>query len=236
METANSSIDVSKYYDKFSSYQSKVGINIRHRSIYKNIKREGLSRNSFVLEIGCGIGTLTGLIAGVVTTGRIVSIDISPKSIEMAKYKNKKYSNIEFLVSDMSDFITNEKFDFVILADVLEHIPLRDHVTLFQRIRSVIHSRSKILINIPSPFHIEWIERFQKNALQIIDQPLYTDKFLPAIYSNNMYLYHLETYSLYFKQGDYQWIVVKPSEEVNDFAKKSKTSLRIQELKSRFFY
>ena len=91
METANSSIDVSKYYDKFSSYQSKVGINIRHRSIFKNIKREGLSRNSFVLEIGCGIGTLTGLIAGVVTTGRIVSIDISPKSIEMAKYKNKKY-------------------------------------------------------------------------------------------------------------------------------------------------
>lgn len=236
METTNNSIDISKYYDKFSDYQRKVGINIRHRLIFRNIKREGLRRNSLVLEIGCGIGSLTGLLAGFLTSGRIVSIDISPKSIEIAKSKNGRFSNIEFLVSDMSNFSTNEKFDFVILADVLEHIPIKDHVFLFQKIGNLLHSKSKILINIPSPFHIEWIERFQKNALQIIDQPLYTDKFLAAIYSNNMYLFYLETYSLFFKQGDYQWIVIKPSEIVNEFLKKSKRKLRIEELKSRFFY
>lgn len=233
MQTTNPSYFIAKFYDKYTDYQSKVGVNIRHRTIYKNIKREGLMPDSNVLEIGCGIGTLTGLIAKVVTKGKIVSIDISPKSIEIAKSRNRKHSNIEYVVSDMSDFNSIYKYDFVLLADVLEHIPLQDHVSLFEKIVKHIHLKSKILINIPSPYHIEWLRAFDANALQIVDQPLHTNNLLSAIYINNMYLFSLKTYSLFFEQGDYQWLVVKPAENIDEFMRKGKFEMKIQDLKSR---
>src|SRR5687767_3324590 len=76
--------EVSTYYDKLWAEletQNKAGVNIRHLTILKNLKREGLGRNSKVLEIGCGIGTLTKLIAKNLGNGKIVGVDISPETI-----------------------------------------------------------------------------------------------------------------------------------------------------------
>ena len=63
-----------------------------------------------ILEIGCGIGTFTHFIASKISTGKILAVDISPKSIDIARETYKNKSNMEFLVSDMSDFERNEKF------------------------------------------------------------------------------------------------------------------------------
>lgn len=62
-----------------------------------------MCNNSNVLEIGCGIGTVTGLIGKVVTKGKVIAVDISVQSIGVARKNNKGKSNIQFLVSDMSD-------------------------------------------------------------------------------------------------------------------------------------
>jgi len=53
---------VAEFYDQYSSQQGKIGVNIRHRSILKRLVKLGLSKNSSILEIGCGIGTLTSLL------------------------------------------------------------------------------------------------------------------------------------------------------------------------------
>jgi len=55
--------EVSEYYDGFSSYQLAKGINSRHLSIFRFLRKAGLKKNSIVLEIGCGIGTVTHLIS-----------------------------------------------------------------------------------------------------------------------------------------------------------------------------
>lgn len=54
-----------KYYNKLWAEleeQNKAGINSRHRAIIKRLKKAGLKKNSTVLEIGCGIGAISGLI------------------------------------------------------------------------------------------------------------------------------------------------------------------------------
>lgn len=70
------------------------------------------------LDLGCGVGTLCNFLynKGIKTTG----IDISNDMIELCKRKN---SNINFIVSDMTKFISKEKYDLITLTcDVVNHI------------------------------------------------------------------------------------------------------------------
>ena len=133
-----------------------------------------------VLEIGCGIGTVTQLVAKYLSNGKMVSVDISPETIKTAKQLNKSLSNVEFLVSDMSDFHHSTKFDFVILPDVLEHIPVENHKTLFKPIREHIHINSIIFINIPNPPCLRWFHKNHPELLQELlkDNPNFVDEMI----------------------------------------------------------
>lgn len=224
---------VAEYYNQYSESQIKVGINVRHRNILNIAKINGLKNNHNVLEIGCGIGTVTSLLGKYLTKGRLVSVDISSENVRIAKQFTKKYTNIDILVSDMSDFNHSLIFDFVILPDVLEHIPISQHNNLFSILRKLTHEESVVFINIPNPYSLEYFHEHEPDVLQIIDQPLYTNVLLENIYNNNFYLHSLRTYSLSIKEGDYQAIVIKPYKRINKINKLSKCSSYINEIKSR---
>ncbi len=84
---------VGEYYDKlWDEYeQTKLSKpNSRHRTIFKNLKKAGLQSNSSVLEIGCGIGSLSGLIINHLSNGFFVGADISSQTIGFLK---KKYAD-----------------------------------------------------------------------------------------------------------------------------------------------
>lgn len=225
--------DVAGFYDQYTSYQQKTGINGRHRTIFKRLKKAGLRPDSRVLEIGCGIGTVTGLIAGFLSSGRILGTDISPKSIEIAKERLGSKSNVEFLVSDMSDFSDERKFDIVVLPDVLEHIPVAEHKNLFARIRKCMHENSVVAINIPNPYYQDWLHKNKPELLQVIDQAVYTDQLLQDVYANDLYLFSLESYCLFSNDSNYQWIILKPNKPYQP-GKAGKVSLAIENFKTRF--
>lgn len=88
MKTSNE--EIKKFYNRYVTEQKKTGVNIRHRYIHKQVKKAGLNKYSNVLEIGCGIGTYTSLLCNVVTQGKIVAVDISDESIQVAKQNLKK--------------------------------------------------------------------------------------------------------------------------------------------------
>ena len=77
--------DVANFYDNYADRQKAVGFNLRQYTLVEKLIDLGMSAQSNVLEIGCGVGQVSALIAGTVTNGQIVSCDISPKSIEEAK-------------------------------------------------------------------------------------------------------------------------------------------------------
>jgi len=228
---------VSEFYDKYwvEAGEKKLdSINSRHRFILKNLKKVGLRKNSKVMEIGCGSGILTTYIAKYIPRGKILAVDISSKTIELAREKYKKYVNIEWIASDMRNFIYKDKFDIVVFPDVLEHIPIEAHNNIFQTIRQLVHENSIILINIPHPIALEYHHKYTPHLLQIIDQPLHTDKFIKAIYDNGFYLESLESYSVFHDLNDYQNIIVRPKMELKKMIPRGRIELLIRSLKLRF--
>lgn len=203
-------VNISKWYDEFTSRQKKEGINLRHKKIMQWLQKAGLKRNNRILEIGSGIGTQTQLLAEFLSDeGFILSNDISEKSIDLAKKRLFEFNNIKFLCGDIINIEIDEKFDIILLPDVLEHIPIKEHFLLFRKLKGLLNDDGSIVIHIPNPYYLKWCHENTPELLQIIDQPIFTDELLGNTYSNNFYMHFLETYSIWFDNNDYQIIILK---------------------------
>ena len=202
--------EVTSYYDKFAEKQLKAGINHRHLSIQRYMERFGLKKHHHVLEIGCGIGTQTELLLRYLhSTGQVAAYDLSPVSISYAQRRLEKYNNVELKAADIVSEKIDKKFDFILLPDVLEHIPIEAHKDLFSKLDACLKDDGLLVIHIPHPDYIKWIEKNAPDQLQIIDQALYTHLILENLRQTNLKLDYLESYSIYMKPADYQLLVFK---------------------------
>lgn len=225
--------EVKEYYDTFKEHQKRLGINIRHRTIFKNLKKAGLQHNSNVLEIGCGIGTVSNLILKYISDGSFVGLDISPESIKMARNFNSFHKKAEFLVNDMSNFTHSTKFDFIVFPDVLEHIPVEQHANIFKTISGLTSENAVVLINIPEPNTLDWMRVHHPEKLQIIDQSLSMQDLLNNSYPYGFKLYSVNPYSLHVNTNDYLSIVLKKDMRVQDSQRKSFLERAIANTKSK---
>jgi len=227
-------VEVEEFYDTYVNNQKRIGVSVRHRIIHKNLKAIGLKSNSNVLEVGCGIGTVSGLIIKSIPKGHFVGCDISPKSIRVAGQFNEQ-KNAQFLVDDMKNFSSNIKFDFVVFPDVLEHIPVEEHSNLFSNISKSCTSDAKVLINIPEPNSLNWMRRNKPELLQIIDQSLSMQDLLNNTYPHGFEVESIVPYSIHTGISNYINIVLVRNGKVADYDYKSKLSQLIQNLKVKFF-
>lgn len=108
--------------------------------LYKLLKGMNLNGQR-KLEIGCGGGTLTRKLKYDNYTG----IDLSPVAIEYAS----KFclDGNKYIVGDVRDFETKEKFDVFMAFDALEHMELDD--LLIKKIRDLSKKSSIFIGNIP---------------------------------------------------------------------------------------
>ena len=88
--------------------------------------------NTRVLEIGCGIGYLTGELSR--TGASISAIDISPDLVKIAK-ENIKAPNVTFKIDNAynTTFLNNE-FDLIVGSSVLHHLDIDKALSEFYRI------------------------------------------------------------------------------------------------------
>lgn len=213
---------IEQFYDDYVERQIKVGVNERHISIFKKMIDAGLKRHHSVLEVGCGIGTLTSLLAPYLKNGHLLSIDLSEKSISEAKKFLGHFDNLTLKHGNFLDFTFNQTFDVIVFPDVLEHIPEEFHDKVFQKCNEILNYRGFIFIHIPNPYYLEWIQIHQPETLQIIDQPIHISSILQNTERNNLIITKYETYSIWVKDGDYQYIILRKKDAI-DF------SVRIKE-------
>ncbi len=212
--------NIAQYYDDFSAKQIKTGNNLRHYILAKILKRYGIKRSSSILEVGCGIGVFTKLVAKISKSASLTGVDISARNIELAK-KNLPEKRFTFFQNDFSENINiNKKFDFIILADVIEHIPIEKYERLFSNIRNCCVQGAKIFINIPHPHLIEFLRVNNPESLQIVDQAVFQKFLLHHFVENNFEIVEAKEYSIFNKQNDYMYYVltfnpIKPNSYTN---------------------
>ncbi len=225
---------VVSFYDQFAEKQAKTGINSRHLHILDKVKSAGLKDSHQVLEVGCGIGTVSHLLANQVKNGGVLAVDISPESIEKARVFWKDQSNLSFEISDMSDFNKEgQTFDFFVFPDVLEHIPVDQHLRLFQNIQRHAHQDSVIFIHIPAPRYLKWMIENEPEKLQVIDQPLDSGVLIKNIIDSGFYLEKMETYSIFYQEKDYQYFIFRAQKPLNKSTPRKKWEVLKERLSIR---
>jgi SAM-dependent methyltransferase len=165
-EEENSIYSTSEIYDIFFGEPESInGLNFYHDLI-----------NEFgqpVLELACGSGRITLELAkqGIDITG----IDLSSSMIELAKIKNKNYSDI-FHVADMRAFDLKKMFGFVFIpAQSFQHLLTKaDYEQCFAAVRNHLSPKGAFLIQIFTPAP----QILAKNPEDVspTSKPFYVDK------------------------------------------------------------
>lgn len=81
---------------------------------------------SMVLEVGCGVGAQTQILARKSPQAKFMSIDISAESLKIGRERitSEGLANVTFLRGDIFDMpFREESFDHVFACFVLEHLP-----------------------------------------------------------------------------------------------------------------
>ena len=102
-----------------------------------------------ILDFGCGIGKLTGLLAAVNQHARVVGYDISKQSITLAEKQNAEYQKISFCHEIPQD----SRYDFIIVANVFHHIKSRQHIHNLNILKNKLKPNGEIIVFEHNPFN-----------------------------------------------------------------------------------
>ena len=91
-----------------------------------------------VLEVGCGLGDLLAA----VKPSKGVGVDFSPAMIEQAR---KRHPELEFHVADAGAFSSQEKFDYIILSDLVNDLP--DVQAVLENLQKVSTPNTRVVVN-----------------------------------------------------------------------------------------
>jgi len=119
--------DRDRWKNKNSYYYRKIA----------QLLKFSIPEGSTVLELGCGTGGLLNDLK----PSRGVGVDFSSRMVEIAK---DKYPHLTFIEMDAENLALNEKFDYVVMSDMIGHI--EDVQLMFERLHSVCHPKTKIVI------------------------------------------------------------------------------------------
>lgn len=112
---------------------------------FNEIKSElsKLNKIESILDVGCGAGVLTKMIADFTKPNNVLGVDISKTMIDTANKLNTN-KDIDYKVIDIYKFNTSNRYDLVTCADIIEHV--EDDVA-FLKILSKFSN--KIIIRVP---------------------------------------------------------------------------------------
>lgn len=231
------------FYDKFISQQALSGINDRIYGLFLKMRERGFTSSSRVLEIGCGIGTLTWLLKETIRGGRVEATDLSPASIAFAQ-QHIHHPSIRFYAGNILEIEPLQPgFDYITVFDVLEHIPLDQHPVLFSRLAKWMTDETVLLVNIPHPDYIRFDQQYRPETLQELDQPVDTALLMSRLSEAGLELISFETWSVWV-ENDYQFLCLRKKRpftekilaEKRNFWQKARTRISREWRKIRFPY
>lgn len=121
------------------------GLHVKHRlTRYHDFFTKRVQRGERVLDIGSGNGALAYDLA-TVSGAEVTGIDISEETVELARRKYN-HQSLRFVHGDVLNDMPKERFDVVVMSNVLEH--LEERILFMHSIDKMLSPR-KILIRVP---------------------------------------------------------------------------------------
>lgn len=121
-----------------------------YRAFFINLKQlvNHISKNHnpvAILEIGCGEGAMTEILVQEFPEATITGIDISPKAGRLFQGNPER---VEFKQITIQDFekSTNQKFDLILICDVLHHVPWDQHDELLDTAKKLLSGNGILIL------------------------------------------------------------------------------------------
>lgn len=160
---------------------------------YKILEIKKFCRGKNLLDIGCGVGTLTKALS--LMFDSIVGIDGSKIKIQKAK-RNNSAPNIEYLNMLFEEYNPSDKFGFIVSTNVLEHI---DNPRFFlKKTKALLSQGGRVAMTVPNAlglhkrigkamglindFYQLTKEDIKKGHKRIYDSKMLRNEFLSAGY------------------------------------------------------
>jgi ubiquinone/menaquinone biosynthesis C-methylase UbiE len=167
---------ISRYYDfGLKIGLTPIGEKILRLSVF-NVISPYIKRGDRILDLCCGTGTLTILLAQLVFKEcKIIGVDLSRGQIAQAQKKNC-YPNLKFLVMDANNLkFDNETFDKIIISAALHEMDEEQRLKVLSEIYRVLkkkgyllifehHEPSNTLNRVLFNFYLGFVERISSNS------------------------------------------------------------------------
>ncbi len=134
-----------------------------------------------LLDVGCGIGTISFLLANCNKSSKVLGIDIQEKAIEIAnlnRYLNPQIDNIDFCVMDFTLFQVDDLFDLIVsnppyfinqlrpldaYRDEFRHTSKGFIAQFCRKCKHISTKSAKVAICIPFALEKEWSFHMSQN-------------------------------------------------------------------------
>lgn len=127
-----------------------------------------IEKDAFILDIGCGQGSFVGDCVTNHERKNIKGIDTSEEVVQFCRNQGFPVE----LIDNLEDFIQteNNKYDFIYMSHVLEHLPKSEVIPILYNIRTKLLKRGGLICivvpNAQSSTHAYWAyEDFTHNTL-----------------------------------------------------------------------
>ncbi len=163
-----------EFYDNFVDHFDEQKNNTRNKA-FRVWTQKWVPKGSRVLDFGCALGYNSGYLAEQMNC-EVTGIDISPKCISTAQ---NRYPESNWICQDITEkplseglFRKGNLASFVLMSDVIEHVPIDRHDKLFSFISEVTDPGAAILASVPNPeFHQTAVEQTPQPVEERINVP-----------------------------------------------------------------
>lgn len=135
--TANSWLDRRWFYEERAASPANESGHFYHQ-LLRNYYSFLVPPGAKILEVGCGAGDLLAA----VRPERGVGIDFSAKMVSLA---GRRHPGFEFNVADAASFSGEEKFDYILIADLINDLP--DVQAVFEHLHKHAHANTRLVLN-----------------------------------------------------------------------------------------
>ncbi len=154
-----------KKYEKVSAHQKEWGA--------KLIAELTLKGNESVLDIGCGDGVNTAIIAELLPKGKVVGIDASKGMIDTAKPKEK--DNLHFTLKDINKITFENEFNVIYSNATLHWV--KDHHRLLKNVFKALREGGLLRFNFAADGNCSHFFKVIRKAMEKEDFSSYFSAF-----------------------------------------------------------